>query len=59
VAYGAIKKQLGVDSNPSLSNPVPFWKYVVSGAGSGVFSAVVLTPVELIKCRLQVGCLVA
>ena len=37
----------------TLSNPVPFWKLVVSGAGSGFASSCVLTPVELVKCRLQ------
>ena len=37
----------------TLSNPVPFWKLVLSGAGSGFASTCVLTPVELIKCRLQ------
>merc|ERR1719422_1118077 len=30
------------------------WKYIASGAGSGCCAAFVLTPVELVKCRLQV-----
>jgi ornithine carrier protein len=54
LAYGAMKSALGVSKDPSLSNPVPMWKLLVSGAGSGLFSAFVLTPVELVKCRLQI-----
>ena len=29
------------------------WKYVLAGGGSGCCSTCVLTPVELVKCRLQ------
>ena len=32
----------------------PRWKYAVAGMGAGVFSATVLTPVELVKCIMQV-----
>ena len=54
VSYGYGKKVLGVNEEAAtLSNPVPFWKLVLSGAGSGFASTCVLTPVELIKCRLQ------
>lgn len=54
VAYGYIKKALAVDEDAaSLANPVPFWKLLAAGAGSGFASTCVLTPVELIKCRLQ------
>lgn len=55
VSYGYIKRMVGVDEEKStLQNPVPMWKYCMAGAGSGVCSAFVLTPVELVKCRLQV-----
>jgi len=55
VAYGWMKKVLDVDeSKATLASPVPMWKYYVSGAWSGCFSSFVLTPVELVKCRLQV-----
>eukprot|EP00933_Yihiella_yeosuensis_P062676 TRINITY_DN6565_c0_g6_i1.p1 TRINITY_DN6565_c0_g6~~TRINITY_DN6565_c0_g6_i1.p1 ORF type:complete len:330 (+),score=37.16 TRINITY_DN6565_c0_g6_i1:52-990(+) len=54
VSYGYIKKGLGVDEeSATLSNPVPFYKLVLAGGGSGFASTCVLTPVELIKCRLQ------
>lgn len=53
-SYGYAKKVLGVNEEAATpSNPVPFWKLVVSGAGSGFASSCVLTPVELVKCRLQ------
>ncbi|CAK9047647.1 Mitochondrial substrate carrier family protein S (Carnitine/acylcarnitine translocase) (CAC) (Solute carrier family 25 member 20 homolog B) [Durusdinium trenchii] len=54
VSYGYVKKFLGVDEEAAtLSAPVPFWKLVLAGGGSGFASTCVLTPVELIKCRLQ------
>lgn len=54
ISYGYAKKVLGVNEEAATpSNPVPFWKLVVSGAGSGFASSCVLTPVELVKCRLQ------
>ncbi len=54
VAYSGMKKALNVNDNPTLTNPVPMYKYLVAGGGSGIFSAFVLTPVELVKCRLQI-----
>lgn len=54
VTYGIIKKQLNVVEDPTLTNRNPLWKYFLSGGASGVAAAFVLTPVELIKCRIQV-----
>lgn len=55
VTYGAMKNALGVDeAAASLARPVPMWKYCAAGAGSGCCVAFVLTPVELVKCRMQV-----
>eukprot|EP00298_Acanthocystis_sp_HF-20_P000298 c10360_g1_i1.p1 GENE.c10360_g1_i1~~c10360_g1_i1.p1 ORF type:complete len:297 (+),score=134.05 c10360_g1_i1:37-927(+) len=48
-SYGWIKILLG-EENHELS----LLELSLAGAGSGVFVAHVLTPVELIKCRLQV-----
>ena len=54
VAYGMIKNALGVDEEAAtLEHNVPMWKYVLAGGGSGCCSTCVLTPVELVKCRLQ------
>lgn len=54
VAYGMIKNALGVDEEAAtLEYNVPMWKYVLAGGGSGCCSTCVLTPVELVKCRLQ------
>ena len=52
-AFGAVKDALGVPQRETLSDGVPMWKYIVAGGGSGLFSACVLTPVELVKCKLQ------
>eukprot|EP00418_Pyrodinium_bahamense_P010877 CAMPEP_0179110822 /NCGR_PEP_ID=MMETSP0796-20121207/51738_1 /TAXON_ID=73915 /ORGANISM="Pyrodinium bahamense, Strain pbaha01" /LENGTH=311 /DNA_ID=CAMNT_0020808965 /DNA_START=23 /DNA_END=959 /DNA_ORIENTATION=- len=55
VAYGAMKNALDVDEeHATLANPVPMWKYSVAGAWSGCCSSFIMTPVELIKCRMQV-----
>ena len=62
VAYGVLKNALCVDEEAAtLADDVPMWKYVVAGGGSGCASTCVLTPVELVKCRLQaqlghIGC---
>eukprot|EP00924_Labyrinthula_sp_SR-Ha-C_P013036 maker-scaffold_12-snap-gene-7.55-mRNA-1 protein AED:0.29 eAED:0.29 QI:31/1/1/1/0/0/3/79/311 len=53
VTYGISKSVLNVEQNPTLSNPNPAWKYLVSGGFGGFCVAFVLTPVELIKCNLQ------
>lgn len=53
-AYGTMKRTLQVDTNPRIDNPVPLWKFLASGAFSGIFSTFVLTPIELIKVRIQV-----
>jgi len=57
VAYATIKrevlhqKQLGSVANAELS----FWELAMAGAGSGAVMSLVTTPVELIKCRMQVA----
>jgi len=51
--FGAINSAIGAEDH-SLNSKVPLWKVVLSGGCSGMCSAFVLTPVELIKCRLQV-----
>ena len=53
VTFGYIKKMLRAEDD-SLSSTVPAWKVWSSGGLSGMFSAGVLTPFELIKCRLQI-----
>ena len=53
-AYGMIKDALKIPQQETLQDSVPIWKYLVSGGGSGCFSATVLTPIELVKCRIQV-----
>lgn len=55
VAYGLMKQVLAVDEDrATLSEPIPMWKYLVSGGFGGACGALVLTPVELVKCRMQV-----
>ena len=49
-AYKRFQRMLGVEEGTWASQ----WKYAVAGMGAGFFSAAVLTPVELVKCNLQV-----
>lgn len=50
-SFGTMKRWLG----ESKENPVlPMWKIAIAGAWSGFCVSHVLTPVELVKCRLQV-----
>eukprot|EP00667_Euglena_gracilis_P016372 EG_transcript_17132 len=53
VAFDYVKKVLGAEDD-SLSSTVPKWKVCLSGASGGMMTACVLTPIELIKCRLQI-----
>lgn len=54
VSYGYIKNLLGVDEEAAtLRDPVPFYKLLAAAGGSGFASTCVLTPAELVKCRLQ------
>ncbi|GAM24392.1 hypothetical protein SAMD00019534_075670 [Acytostelium subglobosum LB1] len=50
VGYGQMKKLLQKDPN----KPLELWQYSLCGASAGFAATFVLTPVELIKCRLQV-----
>jgi hypothetical protein len=51
LAYSEIKKLMGeVPGQKDLS----LLQLAFAGAGAGVFSPIFLTPVELVKCRLQV-----
>jgi mitochondrial ornithine carrier protein len=38
----------------SASEPLPFSGLLISGAASGAFTSVLLTPIELVKCKMQV-----
>lgn len=38
----------------SPSEPLPFSGLLISGAASGAFTSLLLTPVELVKCKMQV-----
>ncbi|EFA86528.1 mitochondrial substrate carrier family protein [Heterostelium album PN500] len=48
--YGQMKKLIQKDP----TKPLELWQYSVCGAGAGFTATFVLTPVELIKCRLQI-----
>jgi len=49
--YGLFKRLLGETPNgPEL----PAWKLMIASGGSGIGVSCVLTPVELIKCKLQI-----
>ena len=42
------------DKHRKHSNSLPLGQVCAAGAFTGLFTGVVLTPIELIKCRLQV-----
>lgn len=48
--YGRAKELLGVNENAGTGS---FWRLLVCGGLSGISTAFVVTPIELIKCRLQ------
>eukprot|EP01132_Coremiostelium_polycephalum_P000472 gene472-598_t len=50
IGYGQMKQLLQSDPNIPLTIP----QYSICGAGAGFLASFVLTPVELIKCRLQI-----
>lgn len=49
-AYGKFKRMLGVEDDKWSE----WWRYAMAGMGAGFFSAAILTPVELVKCNIQV-----
>lgn len=49
-AYGRFKHELGIRDG-EWSSP---WRYAVAGGGTGFFTAAMLTPIELVKCNLQI-----
>lgn len=52
---GGMKDFLAVDEQRNtLTQPNPLWKYFAAGAFAGIGTAFILTPVELVKCKLQV-----
>ncbi|KAJ2078250.1 mitochondrial ornithine carrier protein [Coemansia sp. RSA 988] len=54
-AYNRIQSVIRSASSPSLGDaPLPLPQLFLSGALSGIICAFVLSPVELVKCKLQV-----
>jgi hypothetical protein len=49
-AYKRFQRLLGVEEDRWSSR----MNYAIAGCGAGFFSAAVLTPVELVKCNIQV-----
>eukprot|EP00941_MAST-03F_sp_MAST-3F-sp1_P000064 g64.t1 len=54
LSYGMFKKALGEDSAKKRGEDLSLLRLALAGAGAGAVVPCVLTPVELIKCRLQV-----
>lgn len=59
VVYASLKRELLRQKQQQQGNNEPvklsFWDISIAGSGAGAVSAFVMTPVELIKCRLQVS----
>jgi len=47
--YGPIKNSMGIKAG----EPVPLWKKIVAGGGSGAIASAVANPTDLMKVRLQ------
>jgi len=47
--YGPIKNSMGIKPG----EPVPLWKKIVAGGGSGAIASAVANPTDLMKVRLQ------
>ena len=54
VSYGQLKHVVGVTDEEVNLGTTPLWKLFMVGGGAGCTTAFVLTPVELVKCRLQI-----
>lgn len=54
VSYGQLKQICGVNDEEVNKGITPLWKLFLLGGGAGFTTAFVLTPVELVKCRLQI-----
>ena len=54
VSFGRVKQLVGVVEEEVNRCETPLWRLYLAGGGAGFTSAFVLTPVELVKCRLQV-----
>ena len=51
---GALKRELVSTGNVSVDDELPMRYVLACGAGTGLIVSWVLTPIELVKCRLQV-----
>lgn len=54
VSFGRVKSLVGVVEEEVNQCKTPMWRLFLAGGGAGMSTAFVLTPVELIKCRLQI-----
>lgn len=53
--YGGARDFLGVnEAKDTIKNNSPVWKFFAAGGFAGFGTALILTPVELVKCKLQV-----
>jgi len=52
---GALKRALRERGHIAAGEELPIPMVLVAGAGTGLFVSFVLTPIELVKCRMQVS----
>jgi ornithine carrier protein len=55
MAYNQIQKLIRIGSGVSAQTPLSVPQLCLAGAASGSLVSVFLTPIELVKCQLQVG----
>eukprot|EP00760_Papus_ankaliazontas_P008551 PhM_4_TR13883/c0_g1_i1/m.56449 len=52
--YGRLKQLIRETTGAGKHDDLLLWQYALCGAGAGVAASSVLTPFELVKCRMQV-----
>ena len=53
VAQDVLRSAMMTVPSPAVANPLPLGALVAAGAMSGAVTSLLLTPIELVKCRVQ------
>jgi len=59
LSYGEIQNFIRYVSHRAPQEKLPLYHLAIAGAGAGAITSFLLTPIELVKCKMQVQMLVA